>query len=178
MSDGLLAWISFGSFWGVTFLSPHFRWLFLFVSASEISLLWLPVFIGRPSVVGIIWNSVVHSLWFPDLDALWLSFIQFMWALLLYFGFNYLWLIHWWILSSSWLTGSHNPSTSCMLLYRCWLTKKYYPESQTHVSKNTPLPHQQYHQQLRKYWKYGTLRKSAYHPCTGAMLVLSISFQS
>ena len=56
-------------------------WLFLFLSASQVDLLWLPVFVVWPSVVGGLWDSVVQSPWSPELDALGMPFMPFMLAL-------------------------------------------------------------------------------------------------
>ena len=118
----MLAWISFSSYSGDSCFPFDCRsFLSLLISGNSFCFflhLRLLCFHCQSFWGGLLWYELcgtqVQSLWSPDLDAPRMSFIQFMWVLLSYLGFYYWWAIHWWVLASSWLTGSPNP---CLILY-------------------------------------------------------------
>ena len=95
MFDGLLYSVSYNTLsgdssfpfeWGWFLCLPIFgdsSCLFLFLQ----DMLWLPVFMVWPSVVGDLWDSVKQYPWFHKLDSLGMPFMPFMWALWIKLGF-------------------------------------------------------------------------------------------
>ena len=143
MPEGLLASISLSSFSGDS--SFPFDWGFLLclcILGDSFCLflhLRLLSFACLSSCGGLlwfeIWDLVVQSLWPSDLDVLGLPFIQFMWAPLLYLGFDYGWLIHCWVLPSSWLTECHNFHD---VVVQVLVNKTILPENQPTPGKIPP----------------------------------------
>ena len=134
------SWVFPHFFWlGVISLSPHFRRLFLFVSASQDIVLCLPVYMGWNSVVQVLWDSVTKSHLSPHLDALDLPITEFCGLscciLALLVGVSFVVLICcliWCVLPSRWLTDSHN---CCCILYavvQVLVNKAILPENQDH----------------------------------------------
>ena len=73
-----------------------------------VDLLWLPVMVGWPYVIGVQWDPVAQFLWSPELSAPDMSLVWFMWALF--------------FVIESWLLLSH----SCMRSTPGWLTVRIY----------------------------------------------------
>lgn len=104
-----------------------------------IYLLLLPVLIGCPYIVVVLWDPEAQSPWSPHLVALGILFSWVIWALLLQSNLYYCLGVHVCDQPSGWMTVRIDPNHIYKLLCRCWPYEAEFALAESGVYQDLPL---------------------------------------